>query len=102
MARIDTVSGGGGLVFANPATGRPYHQEQIQKQHLKTAAVKAKLGSNIGWHTFRRTYRSWLDETGAPMTVQQELNASRLDPDDDERLWTGDNGNQASGKQQGR
>jgi integrase len=31
-----------------------------------------KLGS-IGWHTFRHTYRSWLDETGAPMKVQQEL-----------------------------
>ncbi len=27
----------------------------------------------IGWHTFRYTYRSWLDETGAPMKVQQEL-----------------------------
>ena len=27
----------------------------------------------IGWHTFRHTYRSWLDETGAPMKVQQEL-----------------------------
>lgn len=25
------------------------------------------------WHTFRHTYRSWLDETGAPMKVQQEL-----------------------------
>ena len=31
-----------------------------------------KLGP-IGWHTFRHTYRSWLDETGAPMKVQQEL-----------------------------
>lgn len=27
----------------------------------------------LGWHTFRHTYRSWLDETGAPMKVQQEL-----------------------------
>jgi integrase len=27
----------------------------------------------IDWHTFRHTYRSWLDETGAPMKVQQEL-----------------------------
>jgi len=26
----------------------------------------------IGWHTFRHTYRSWLDETGAPMKVQQD------------------------------
>jgi integrase len=29
--------------------------------------------ASIGWHTFRHTYRSWLDETGAPMKVQQEL-----------------------------
>ncbi len=36
---------------------------------------KASAGqfSRIGWHTFRHTYRSWLDETGAPMKVQQEL-----------------------------
>jgi integrase len=26
-----------------------------------------------GWHTFRHTYRSWLDDTGAPMGVQQKL-----------------------------
>src|SRR6266567_2030327 len=29
--------------------------------------------ASIGWHTFRHTYRSWLDETGAPMKVRQEL-----------------------------
>ncbi len=33
----------------------------------KTAAGKF---ADIGWHTFRHTYRSWLDETGAPMKVQ--------------------------------
>ena len=60
-------------VFANPSTGKPYHQEEIQKRHLKSAARKAGLDSNIGWQTFRHTYRSWLDETGAPMKVQQEL-----------------------------
>jgi len=26
-----------------------------------------------GWHTFRHTYRSWLDDSGAPMGVQQKL-----------------------------
>lgn len=31
-----------------------------------------QLGS-IGWHTFRHTYRSLLDETGAPVGVQQKL-----------------------------
>ena len=60
-------------VFANPVTGRPYHQESLQKSQIKRAAKLAKLGDDIGWHTFRHTYRSWLDETGAQMKVQQEL-----------------------------
>ncbi len=60
-------------VFANPVTWRPYHQESLQKSQIKRAAKLAKLGDDIGWHTFRHTYRSWLDETGAPMKVQQEL-----------------------------
>ena len=62
-----------GWLFANPRTGRPYHQEEIQKKPLKKAAIAAGVGSKIGWHTFRHTYRSWLDATGAPLKVQQEL-----------------------------
>jgi integrase len=27
----------------------------------------------VGWHTFRHTYRSWLDDAGAPIGVQQKL-----------------------------
>ncbi len=60
-------------VFTSPMTGRPYHQDMIQKRHLTRAAVRAGIGNGVGWHTFRHTYRSWLDETGAPMKVQQEL-----------------------------
>ena len=62
-----------GWLFANPATGRPYHQEEIQKNHIREAGVAAGIGGDIGWHTFRHSYRSWLDETGAPLTVQKEL-----------------------------
>ena len=54
-------------------TGRPYHQEEIQKTHIRGAGVAAGIGGDIGWHTFRHSYRSWLDETGAPLTVQKEL-----------------------------
>jgi integrase len=61
-----------GWVFANPMTSRPYYPTEIQKRHLRPLGVKLGLGP-IGWHTFRHTYRSWLDETGAPMKVQQEL-----------------------------
>ncbi len=61
-----------GWLFANPATGKTYHQEEIQKRHIRKAGIAAKIG-DIGWHTFRHSYRSWLDETGAPITVQKEL-----------------------------
>jgi integrase len=62
-----------GWLFANPVTGRPYHQEEIQKKHVRKAGIAAGIGGDIGWHTFRHSYRSWLDETGAPLTVQKEL-----------------------------
>jgi integrase len=62
-----------GWLFANPVTGKPYHQEEIQKNHIHKAGVASEIGSDIGWHTFRHSYRSWLDETGAPLTVQKEL-----------------------------
>lgn len=39
---------------------------------ITEAATRAKL-DGVTWHTLRHTYRSWLDETGAPMTVQQNL-----------------------------
>jgi integrase len=62
-----------GWVFANPATGRPYHQDTIQQNHIREAAIKAGLGDGIGWKTFRHSYRSWMDDTGAPLGVQKEL-----------------------------
>jgi hypothetical protein len=50
---------------AVPNGGRlPLHDERW--------GVAGKYES-VGWHTFRHTYRSWLDDTGAPMGVQQRL-----------------------------
>ena len=40
--------------------------------HPERQVAAGKYG-RLGWHTFRHTYRSWLDETGAPMKMQQEL-----------------------------
>ncbi|HWY69896.1 MAG TPA: site-specific integrase [Terriglobales bacterium] len=60
-------------VFPNPNTRRPYWQETVAAQRIKPAAEKAGLGGNIGWHTFRHTYRTWLDAAGAPMSIQREL-----------------------------
>ena len=61
-----------GWLFPNPTTGKPYHASEICKNYIRPAGEKLGIGK-IGWHTFRHTYRTLLDETGAPMKVQQEL-----------------------------
>jgi integrase len=49
-----------------------YYACVIQQQIVKSAGEKIGL-PGIGWHAFRHTYRSLLDETGAPIGVQQKL-----------------------------
>ncbi len=60
-------------VWASPhRNGRqPYCYTKLYEE-IGEAAKKAGVGQ-VSWHTIRHTYRSWLDETGAPMTVQQNL-----------------------------
>ncbi len=43
------------------------------ENRIKPAAIRAGLGSNVGWHTFRHTYSSMLRELGVDLKVQQEL-----------------------------
>jgi integrase len=62
-----------GWLFANPMTNKPYHQEEIQKKHIRAAAIAAGITAKVGWKTFRHSYRSWLDDTDAPVGVQREL-----------------------------
>jgi integrase len=62
-----------GWLFANPATDKPYHQEEIQKRHIRRAAKAAEITTGVGWKTFRHSFRSWLDQTEAPIGVQREL-----------------------------
>ena len=60
-------------IFASPVKlGRlpisyPWFWRQLQR-----AAEKAGIGK-LGTHTFRHTYRSWLDAVGTPIAVQQKL-----------------------------
>jgi len=44
----------------------------IQRQILKPKGEEIGI-ARLGWHTFRHTYRALLDETGAPIGVQQKL-----------------------------
>lgn len=62
-----------GWLFANPRTAKPYHQEEFQKKHIRPAAKAAGIKGTIGWKSFRHSYRSWLDQTEAPVGVQREL-----------------------------
>jgi hypothetical protein len=40
-----------GWLFANPVTGRPYHQEEIQKKHIRKAGVANHRPVVVGDHT---------------------------------------------------
>ena len=62
----------GQWLFPSPATGRPLHADSIRADYLVPTGLQLGLG-RIGFHTFRHTYRGWLDETGAPVGVQQKL-----------------------------
>jgi len=61
-------------VFASPYRGgrTPWDPWSAERRHIIPAAIRCGIG-RIGWHSFRHTFRTLLDETGAPMKVQQEL-----------------------------
>jgi len=61
-----------GLVFPSHVTGGCYYAGMIQQQVLKPVGENVGI-QDMGWHVFRHTYRSLLDETGAPIGVQQKL-----------------------------
>jgi integrase len=62
----------GQWLFPSPVTGRPLHADSIRADYLIPTSLQLGLG-RIGFHTFRHTHRAWLDETGAPVGVQQKL-----------------------------
>jgi len=62
----------GNWVFPSHVTDRCFHASPIQQDYIRPAARKLGL-DGVGWQTFRHTYRSWLDDTGTPIGVQQKL-----------------------------
>ena len=64
---------GGDWVFPNPLTSEVYHASPIQQDYIRAAGRLANLPKDIGWHSFRHTYRSLIEEIGAPVGVQQKL-----------------------------
>lgn len=60
-------------IFASPVKlGRLPYSYTGYWRVLQDAAQAAGIG-RLGTHTFRHTYRSWLDAVGARITVQQKL-----------------------------
>jgi integrase len=62
-----------GWVFPSRVTGGPMHQDSIRQRHLRRAGWAAGLTRPLGWHTFRHSYRRWLDEAGTPLGIIKEL-----------------------------
>ena len=63
----------GDWIFASPAKlGRlPYSYTGVWRE-LDRASTAAGLG-HLGTHTFRHSYRMWIDAIGTPVGVQQKL-----------------------------
>ncbi len=59
-------------LFANADTKQPIHGDAIQKDYLRPAGEKIGL-QGVGWHSFRHTYRTLIDDIGTPLGVQQRL-----------------------------
>ena len=62
-----------GWMFPNPTSGKVFHAGPIQQDYIARAGREAGLLRTVSWHTFRHTYRSLLDDAGAPVGVQQKL-----------------------------
>jgi integrase len=60
-------------IFASPVKiGRKPYSYSGTRDALTRAAKAASIG-RISTHSFRHTYRSWLDATGAAISVQQKM-----------------------------
>lgn len=62
-------------VFASPqmAGKQPYYPNNLQLRILRPAGERIGLDFNMGWHTLRHSFKTWLDERGVELTVQRDL-----------------------------
>lgn len=59
-------------VFPSPVTGQPYSADTILSKVIKPMARKLKL-PNVGWHSLRHSYRSWLGATDAKLAQVKDM-----------------------------
>jgi len=61
------------LRFSSPRYQSDVIKYLVSRLQCSKQRRRWKSKGGIGWHTFRHSYRSWMDDTGAPLTIQQEL-----------------------------
>lgn len=59
-------------VFPSPVTGRPYSADTILGKIIKPVAKGLKL-PQLGWHSLRHSYRSWLGSTDAKLPQMKDM-----------------------------
>ncbi|HEX4021305.1 MAG TPA: hypothetical protein VHX63_09190, partial [Acidobacteriaceae bacterium] len=72
MALCFDLSARQGLGLCQSGNGETLPSGESAKDADQTRCEGRQVRRGLGWHTFSHTYRFWLDETGAPMKVQQE------------------------------
>jgi integrase len=62
-------------IFASPHTDgrRPFWPDAVLQKVIRPAALRARFGKVMGWHTFRHTYSTLLIANGENVKVVQEL-----------------------------
>src|SRR5207244_4963567 len=60
------------FVFAGDS-GKPRWQGMILKDYIQPAAVKTGIGT-VGWHTFRHSYRAWLNSSDMALKSSSRKN----------------------------
>jgi hypothetical protein len=88
-----------GWLFANPATDRPYHQEEIQKKHIRVAAKSSRHHVPSRLEDVQAQLSLMARPDGRADRRPARADAPREYSDNDERLWQGDDGQQAAGAQ---
>jgi hypothetical protein len=68
-------------------SGRPYWRDSLQADYLKPAGLRIEI-PDLGWHSFRHTYRHMMKQMNASPEVQQQLMRHSGHPHDD-GVWSG-------------
>lgn len=61
-----------GWLFGNITTGRPFHRDSLQTDHLAPAGLRNGI-PGLGWHTFRHTHIAFLRQVGTAPEVQMMM-----------------------------